>query len=176
MLSIAKRVAINLHQGTNHYYDKHPYEYHLQMVVDEILRFKHLVNPKDLTNIVDAGWLHDTIEDTRIIYNDVKNKFGIIVADLVYSLTNEKGKTRKERANRNYYKGIRVTKYATLIKLCDRIANVKHGLKSNSKMVNVYKKENLHFIKSLKKTWFEKTFLIKENNYQEVIDYLNNLL
>lgn len=176
MSHIAKLYATNLHNGVNHYYDKYPYEYHLQMVVNEIMRFKHLIDPKDLDDVIKAGWLHDTIEDCRVTYNDIKINFGIVVAELVFSLTNEKGKTRKERANYKYYKGIRRLKYATLIKLCDRIANIKHSLQTNSKMLKVYRNENIYFVNKLKKTWFERVFVIKENNYQEVINYLNSLL
>lgn len=174
-MNSAKIYAINCHQGTNHYYDKYPYEFHLEMVVEELHRFKHLIQPNDFNMVISAGWLYDTIEDTRRTYNDIKKEFGTLVADLVYALTNEKGKNRFERANKKYYKGIRRLKYATLIKLCDRIANVKHGLKHNSNMILQYYNENPNFIKKLKKTWFERFFIIDENNYKEVINYLNNL-
>ena len=67
---------------------------------------------KDITNhtIRMSCWSHDLIEDTRTSYNDVRNKLGVFVADIVYAVSNEKGKTRKERANDKYYEGIRNTK------------------------------------------------------------------
>jgi (p)ppGpp synthase/HD superfamily hydrolase len=92
---------------------------------------------------------HDLIEDTRVTYNDVKSVLGHYVADLVYALTNEKGKTRKERANDKYYEGIRSEKYGIFVKMCDRIANVEYSKMSGSRMFEMYKKENEDFIKSL---------------------------
>jgi (p)ppGpp synthase/HD superfamily hydrolase len=96
-----------------------------------------------------ACFAHDTIEDTRVTYNDVKSALGHYVADLVYALTNEKGKTRKERANDKYYEGIRSEKYGIFVKMCDRIANVEYSKMSGSRMFEMYKKENEDFIKSL---------------------------
>lgn len=34
MIKRAKNFAVNAHRNTKHYYDIHPYEYHLQMIVD----------------------------------------------------------------------------------------------------------------------------------------------
>lgn len=45
------------------------------------------------------------------------------VADIVYAVTNEKGKNRSERANEKYYQGIRENKLAVIVKICDRLAN-----------------------------------------------------
>ena len=39
--------------------------------------------------------MHDVIEDARQIYNDVRQQLGETVAELAYSLTNEKGRNRK---------------------------------------------------------------------------------
>jgi hypothetical protein len=43
-----------------------------------------------------ACWGHDTIEDTRTSYNDAANHLGKDAADIVYAVTNEKGKNRAE--------------------------------------------------------------------------------
>lgn len=64
-------------------------------------------------------------------------------------MSNEKGKTRAERANDKYYEGIRNTPGAVFVKLCDRIANVQYSKMTKSRMFEMYKKENLHFTKSL---------------------------
>ena len=96
-----------------------------------------------------AAWGHDLIEDTRVSYNDVKKHLGEKAADIIYALTNEKGKTRKERANEKYYTRIRNTPGAVLIKLCDRIANVEYSIQTESRMLDVYRKENPEFIANL---------------------------
>ena len=60
---------------------------------------------------------HDVIEDTRQTYNDVKKATSEMVAEIVYALTNEKGKTRKDRANTKYYDGIKDCEFATFVTL-----------------------------------------------------------
>ena len=106
ILNKARLFAEFHHNGTNHKYDGHPYTYHLDMVFRIAEKFIHLV-PKDKRDIVLAAcWCHDTIEDCRVTYNDVKAELGEEIADIVYALSNEKGKTRKDRANEKYYQGI----------------------------------------------------------------------
>ncbi|MFM9449568.1 hypothetical protein ACKI1Y_44750, partial [Streptomyces acidiscabies] len=68
--------------------------------------------------------LHDTTEDCRINYNDVKSEFGELVADFVYRVTNELGRNRVERADKTYPK-IAECAIATWVKLCDRISNMR---------------------------------------------------
>ncbi len=141
----AKEYAIKCHQDTNHRYDGKPYAYHLQMVVDEFHRFKHLIPESKWQIVEDACWCHDVIEDCRQTYNDVKQATNEEVAEIVYALTNEKGKSRKERANDKYYQGIRDTDFAGFVKVCDRIANYKHSLMAESKMAEAYEKEMDNF-------------------------------
>lgn len=160
--------CIEQHSSTNHTYDGYlPYEYHLRMVAGVYERFQHLL-PKNLimvevptyrdyTELVDrtheviyiACFGHDLIEDTRVSYNDVKTQLGYEAAEIIYALTNEKGKNRKERANDKYYKGIRDTNGAVFVKLCDRIANVEYSLSRKSSMFEKYQKENPEFILAL---------------------------
>ena len=99
--------------------------------------------------VLNACWLHDTIEDCRLTYNDIKQVAGYEVAEIVYAVTNDKGKNRKERAGENYYKGIRETAWAKYVKLCDRLANVKYSADTNSRMIEVYRKENESFLSGL---------------------------
>ncbi len=147
--------VLEQHSSTNHMYDKYiPYEFHLRMVVNVYERFKHLLSNHhgiidNQGNVYLACWGHDTIEDTRVSYNDVKENLNESVADIIYVLTNEKGKSRKERANDKYYEGIRNTPGAVFVKLCDRIANVQYSKMTGSRMFEMYKKENTHFTYSL---------------------------
>lgn len=161
------------HSDTNHFYDGYiPYRFHLEMTYSVAKEFEYL-----LDNSVDyrsgkkeykagvessvtlreiclfATWGHDLIEDTRTSYNDIKNKMGKGPADIIYAVSNEKGRNRSERANEKYYEGIRNTPGAVFVKLCDRIANVKYsrlveGNRVNS-MLSMYRKENDSFIESL---------------------------
>ena len=141
--------AINKHKETNHLYDGKPYEHHLFMVYDIAQMFSHYIGDGDHETVYAGCWLHDTIEDCRVTYNDVKAEFDELVAEIVYALSNEKGKTRKERANDKYYEGIRNTPYAGFIKLCDRAANIKHSRTTGSSMLQKYRDEQQHFQLSL---------------------------
>jgi (p)ppGpp synthase/HD superfamily hydrolase len=137
----ARIYATARHAATTHSYDGKPYDYHLGMVAAAAREYIGEYEPEVQEVILAACWCHDLIEDARETYNDVKAEMGIEVAEIVYALTNEKGRTRAERANDKYYQGIRETPHATLIKLCDRIANVRQSHLNQSKMLTVYRKE-----------------------------------
>lgn len=169
MIISAAEWAIEQHRSTNHMYDTYlPYEFHLRMVNQVYEKFQDLLDStKDyftgepiVAPVADgrvslrtachlAVWGHDLIEDTRVSYNDVRNVMGQEAADIIYAVTNEKGKTRKERANAKYYMGIRETPGAVFVKLCDRIANVQYSKMTGSRMYQMYKKENPDFEKAL---------------------------
>jgi (p)ppGpp synthase/HD superfamily hydrolase len=135
------------------------------MVVDIADRFIHLIPEKYRDIVISSCWAHDTLEDTRITYNDLLKVTSIEVADIVYALTNEKGKTRKERANDKYYQGIRETPYATFVKLCDRIANVEYSMATRSRMLEMYRKEMPEFIDTL-----------YDEKWDEMFKYLESLV
>lgn len=158
--------SIEQHRKTNHMYDKYlPYEFHLRMVHQVAMDYKYLLDntkdyftgeliqsPRELSLrqvCINATWGHDLIEDCRISYNDIFNNIGEAEANIIYAVTNEKGKTRKERANDKYYEGIRNTPGAVFVRLCDRIANVQYSKMTQSRMFEMYKKENPDFIRSL---------------------------
>ena len=134
------------------------------MVDDVAVKFLHLITENKHQIVRAACYCHDTIEDCRQTYNDVKQATNVEVADIVYALTNEKGKTRRERANDTYYAGIRATEFATFVKLCDRIANTEHSKNTGSRMLGMYRKENTAFMAK-----------IHDNKYQEMFNYLEKL-
>lgn len=152
------------HRKTNHFYDQYlPYEFHLRMVMQVAADYNNIHYGDDFI-VACAG--HDLIEDARVSYNDCKNVLGAYVADIIYAVTNEKGKNRSERANDNYYKGIVSTPGAVFVKLCDRIANVQYSKLTKSKMFDCYSKENKHFISKM----------ASEILYNPMFDYLEKLV
>ena len=184
--------CIEQHRKTNHFYDRYlPYEFHLRMVNNVCEDFIHLLDgefemktgdrishPPFQTSLRDAcrraTWGHDLIEDTRVSYNDVKTELGEEAADIIYAVTNDKGKNRKERAGDKYYEGIRNTPGAVFVKLCDRIANVQYGKMTKSRMFEMYKKENDEFIRQLGYD-VNDIECINLHLYTEMFRYLNNL-
>ncbi len=149
MLQKTIEYATDRHLQVNHEYDEKPYTFHLNMVYEVAQMFIHLVEESERENVYCGCWVHDIIEDARETYNDVLEHTNATVAELAYALTNEKGRTRSERANDKYYQGIRDTPNATFIKLCDRIANITYSKARGSSMLEKYRKENPHFIGKL---------------------------
>lgn len=130
------------HARVNHLYDGYiPYKLHLRLSHKIALKFEHLWKDKSIPfDLVECGvFSHDILENTNISYNDfvaqiqfylLQNfdqggeKDAYIIANISYALWDEKGKSRSERHNAKYFKGVRETPGATFGKLCDRIANV----------------------------------------------------
>jgi (p)ppGpp synthase/HD superfamily hydrolase len=141
IVDIAREFAVKNHTETHHLYDGKPYTVHLEIVVTFIRKYSHLI-PENKREIVEAsGWGHDTVEDTRVSYNKVKKVLGEEIANIIFAVTNEKGKTRHDRANAKYYRGIRKTPFARFVKICDRLGNLKYSKDTQSRMFSRYVEE-----------------------------------
>jgi hypothetical protein len=157
--------AHELHQSVNEIYgDDLPYGFHLDMVIEGVICYGYLVcvREEDVLPLFFGGYYHDSIEDARLSYNDVMKEArrwmteeqALMATEIVYALTNEKGRTRAERAGEKYYQGIRETPYAPFVKLCDRLANVTYTCsidsgRNGSRMREVYKGEMGKFLPAL---------------------------
>ena len=156
--------AWELHDSVNQKYDEHlPYGYHLNMVADAAMRWGNSVvtDESDILPLIFGAYFHDGIEDARLSYNDVVREASgsmnpdqaLTAAEIVYALTNEKGRTRSERASDRYYEGIRSTPFAPFVKLCDRYANTLHShsdlLSNHQRMLRIYSGEWQHFIEMI---------------------------
>lgn len=159
--------AHELHAAVNQTYDdKKPYGYHLDMVADAVRCYGAEIcqEEADVLPMLFGAYFHDSIEDARQTYNDVKKialRFmsesqALMATEIVYALTNDKGRTRAERAGEKYYEGIRETPYAPLVKLCDRLANASYSARgadpSNIRMREVYHNEMPAFLEHLTTT------------------------
>ncbi len=186
--------AINQHKETNHYYDRYiPYEFHLRMVVLVGQQFSDLVKtvifpqycdkypmvlnydrgyngkeealPNLMREIEMALFGHDLIEDCRVSYGDIQSESNVYVAELIRAMTNDpRGRNRDERNNQEYYDGLKAIPGGVFCKLCDRIANVKYSILTQSRMTEKYRKENVRFREQL---------YIEE--LKPMFDYLDNL-
>lgn len=156
--------AHQLHASVNQHYDGTlPYGFHLDMVVDSIYKYGDEVCAcrEDVLPLFFGAYYHDSIEDARLTYNDVTDtarqfmdeRQAFIAAEIVYALTNDKGRTRAQRAGDNYYRGIRETPYAPFVKLADRLANISYSCRgsdsANNHMREVYKSELPHFLEAI---------------------------
>lgn len=140
-LDRAYNVAHLAHQ--NHQYDIYPYMYHISSVVNNAITLGYD------EAIVIGCILHDTMEMSDISYNDIKKAFGEEVAEIVYCVTDELGRNRKERKEKTHPK-IKANWKALVVKICDRIANVEHSKLYNQDKFKMYKKEHSDFVLALK--------------------------
>lgn len=172
-----------LHASVNHAYDRiRPYGFHLDMVVNWIRKYIGEVceNEQDVLPIYFAAFYHDSIEDARLTYNDVMKtarllmdeEQALLATEIVYALTNEKGRNRAERANEKYYEGIRETPYAPFVKLADRLANTSYafskGTADSLRMSKVYREELPGFLDALKVEGTDMRFRLPEAMEEEL--------
>jgi len=172
-----------LHASVNHAYDRiRPYGFHLDMVVNWIRKYIGEVceNEQDVLPIYFAAFYHDSIEDARLTYNDVMKtarlvmdeEQALLATEIVYALTNEKGRNRAERANEKYYEGIRETPYAPFVKLADRLANTSYafskGTADSLRMSKVYREELPGFLDALKVEGTDMRFCLPEAMVEEL--------
>jgi (p)ppGpp synthase/HD superfamily hydrolase len=103
---------------TGGYYFEHP-----RRVSALVIKFKDSYRIEDL---LIAALLHDTLEDTTATYEQIENKFGTMIADIVLELTSDKTLTANAQSKREYLanKMVNMSSYALVIKLCDRLDNI----------------------------------------------------
>lgn len=156
--------ALKQHHKVRQTYDKYPYYFHLNEVCKIAIKYRDLVN-NDVNTYI-GSLLHDILEDTHLTYNDIRNIFGLDVAEIVFACTELKGRNRKERHGQEYLQGLKDNKLGLFVKLCDIIANMERGKITSSRMLNTYQKEYPNIKKEL-----------YNEEYKEMFDYIeNNLL
>lgn len=176
--------AFALHASVGQTYSGQlPYSYHLGMVADAAMKYgaEVVTDEQDILPVVFGAYYHDSIEDARLTYNDVtkvakqfmNESQAIMAAEVVYALTNDKGRTRAERAGEHYYAGIRATPYAPFVKLCDRLANMTHSFTatdgSNNRMRAVYQQEWEHFHQSITTESTDLRLALPERLIQQIL-------
>ena len=178
-LSWVSLEAKSAHREAGCQYSGYDYDLHLDAVVNVAKQYLHLIEPDKHCVVLCAAALHDILEDCGKNYSDIvkicnKQVFvaqldidsAKMIADIVYNVTNELGKNRKERSTKTYPK-IASCKLSTFVKLCDRIANGKFSYYINDEkgMFNLYKNEQPEFYKHLHNDEHGFDDMWKELNY-----------
>lgn len=154
------------HRACNKFYDGQDYSVHLDLVRQVCKEFAHLIPAEVLEEIDAACDYHDTIEDCGLNYNDVRKEIGTRGAEIVRAVTSDiRGRTRAERMSDAVYHDIKHTEYATYVKLCDRIANMRYSKMKGSSMIGKYQSEYAHF-----------KFKLYCEEYKEMFDHIENNL
>jgi len=142
------------------------YSKHLESVVNR-LKSLGVVDEELLC----AGWLHDTIEDTETSFDDLYEQFGSRVAVLVSTLSKDMSLTRKQR-EQIYVKQLKEASFdAKLIKLCDISANL-----SDLKNYDASKSKKLRQVRKIRHYLVViKNDLIENTDYPKIITLLDSI-
>jgi (p)ppGpp synthase/HD superfamily hydrolase len=81
-------------------------------------------------DLVIAALLHDTIEDVGVTKEEIAERFGGEVADLVVELTDDKSLPKQERKRLQIVNAPKKSVRAQIIKLADKISNLRAIRKS----------------------------------------------
>lgn len=75
--------------------------------------------------VIAAALLHDTIEDTETDYDELRGQFGDEVAEIVAEVTDTKWLKKTSRKRLQISKAARASNGAKLVKLADKISNLR---------------------------------------------------
>jgi len=75
--------------------------------------------------VIRAAFLHDTIEDTDTTYDELCANFGVVVADIVMELSDDKTLDKIVRKQLQIDHAAGASHNAKLVKLADKISNVR---------------------------------------------------
>jgi guanosine-3',5'-bis(diphosphate) 3'-pyrophosphohydrolase len=101
--------------------------------VNHLLEVAHLIaaHSDDAdTNLIVAALLHDVVEDTPVTAAEVAERFGSDVAGLVAELTDDKSLPKEKRKALQVENAPRKSPRAQLIKLADKISNLRSIISS----------------------------------------------
>jgi (p)ppGpp synthase/HD superfamily hydrolase len=123
-----------------------PYINHLLEVAE--LVSSALAEPD--TNLVIAALLHDTVEDVGVTTEELIRLFGNDVADLVMEVTDDKSLPKAERKRLQIVNAPNISERAQVIKLADKISNLRAILASPPENWNVERqREYFHWAKAV---------------------------
>jgi guanosine-3',5'-bis(diphosphate) 3'-pyrophosphohydrolase len=98
-----------------------PYVNHLA----EVANLLSIATEGTDAELVAAGWLHDTIEDTATTQQELAGIFGERVAALVAEVTDDMSLPKNERRQKQIADAPMKSSSAKLIKIADKISNIR---------------------------------------------------
>ena len=133
-ITLAAALAAEAHRNQK-YGKEEEYVVHLYECAMVLQQYKDLFSPHEYELLLCAIWLHDVLEDTRVSYKELGERFGWDIADLVRGVT-------KVGTTLEYLKeGRERCPLVEPLKLADRIANVRRG-----QLNRKYRKQHSEFV------------------------------
>lgn len=128
-----------------------PYITHLSFVSMEIMSSLSIGNKRNGDLAVQCALLHDTIEDTEVTYEQVKDKFSIVVAYGVRALTKNKKLDENKQMEDSLRRIKKQPKEIWMVKMADRITNLQPPPSHwNNEKMKKYRNEANQIYNSLK--------------------------
>src|SRR5215472_4838635 len=122
LVSEAAELAARRHNGQQRKgRGTEPYINHLA----EVANLLSVASNGEDAELVAAGWLHDTIEDTETTHDELAQRFGLRVAGLVVECTDDMSLSKSQRRRRQVVEASHKSDGAKLIKVADKISNVR---------------------------------------------------
>jgi len=143
----ASNFARDAHRGQVRKYTGEPYINHCAAVAELVRSVPHTLE------MLDAAWLHDTVEDCGVQVSEILCNFGPVVAGMVEALTDASKPGDGNRATRKAIDRehtAAASPDAKTIKLADLIDNSRSILKRDSKFAKVYLEEKRLLLEVLK--------------------------
>jgi GTP pyrophosphokinase len=137
--------AVNAHKGQKRKNGGIPYITHPMAVLLILIEFKET---KNLYLLAIAALLHDVVEDCNVSLKTIARLFGYKVAAIIEELTNDE-EYKGTKAEYLSAKMLTMSSYALVIKLCDRLHNIRtlKGLAENK--IKDKKQETIHILTEL---------------------------
>ena len=163
----AYKIAEQKHDGQTRK-DGSPYISH-PLKVAELIK-KYFSNHPRVYELETAAYLHDTVEDTDMTIDEIKDRFGEYVAYLVAGVTKDESLNR--RFGKIAYlsnKIVNMDEDILNLKLCDRLANVLDLTNAPNDFVEKYGTETiviLHFLLANRNVTDTQAGIIREINTQ----------
>jgi len=137
LVTRARRYASAAHRRIDHRrkYDSRPYEVHLKSVAQLVAAVT------DDPEMIAAAWLHDTVEDTPVTLDEIRERFGAGVADLVSDLTDVSVPGDGNRATRKAIDRAhtaRASSRAKTVKLADLLDNCRDIRRGDARFAKVF--------------------------------------
>lgn len=121
LVTRAAEFAARRHSGqTRKGAAREPYVNHLA----EVASLLAATTEEPDASLVAAGWLHDTVEDTKTSDEELRQLFGRRIADLVAEVTDDKSRPKAERKGFQVERAPHKSPGARAIKIADEISNL----------------------------------------------------
>ncbi|MBR8838857.1 MAG: bifunctional (p)ppGpp synthetase/guanosine-3',5'-bis(diphosphate) 3'-pyrophosphohydrolase [Stigonema ocellatum SAG 48.90 = DSM 106950] len=147
----AYRFAAHAHLGQKVPGTEIPYIMHLSFVSMEVIAALNLEQEHDGELAVQCAILHDTIEDTKVTFEQVKDEFGDRIANGILALTKDEKLAKPLQIPDSLRRIKEQVQEIWMVKLADRISNLQPPPHDwTQEKISRYREESIEIYEDLK--------------------------